>query len=64
MSRRGNYHDYAVAEILLQLLKRAWNERKTYSSRADARSDVFAYIAMFYNSQRRHGANQQLFSAE
>ena len=49
MSRRGNYHDYAVAEILLQLLKRAWNERKTYSSRADARSDVFAYIAMFYN---------------
>ena len=39
----------SAAEILFQLLKRAWNERKTYSSRADARSDVFAYIAMFYN---------------
>lgn len=60
MSRRGNGNDNAVAESFFQLLKRERIKRRTYSTRAEARADVFDYIEMFYNTQRRHGANEQL----
>ncbi|RML37766.1 ISPsy26, transposase orfB [Pseudomonas syringae pv. atrofaciens] len=49
ISRRGNCHDNAVAESFFQLLKRERIKRKIYTSRQDARSDVFDYIEMFYN---------------
>ena len=64
MSRRGNCHDNAVAESFFQLLKRERIKRKIYSTREDARSDVFDYIEMFYNAKRRHGFNNQLSSVE
>lgn len=64
MSRRGNCHDNAVAESFFQLLKRERIKRKIYTSRQDARSDVFDYIEMFYNPKRRHGFNNQLSSVE
>ncbi|QLL14853.1 IS3 family transposase [Pseudomonas chlororaphis] len=64
MSRRGNCHDNAVAESFFQLLKRERIKRKIYTSRQDARSDVFDYIEMFYNAKRRHGFNNQLSPAE
>ena len=54
MSRRGNCHDNAVAESFFQLLKRERIRRKTYTSRDDARQDVFNYIEFFYNPTRRH----------
>lgn len=54
MSRRGNCHDNAVAESFLQLLKRERIRRQIYSTRDEARVDVFNYIEMFYNSRRRH----------
>lgn len=49
MSRRGSCHDNAVAESFFQLLKRERIRRKIYSTRQDARADVFDYIDMFYN---------------
>ncbi|MEF0660162.1 IS3 family transposase [Pseudomonas aeruginosa] len=64
MSRRGNCHDNAVAESFFQLLKRERIKRKIYTTREDARSDVFDYIEMFYNSKRRHGFNNQLSPLE
>ena len=64
MSRRGNCHDNAVAESFFQLLKRERIKRKIYGTRQDARSDVFDYIEMFYNSKRRHGFNNQLSPVE
>ncbi|RMT43008.1 ISPsy26, transposase orfB [Pseudomonas amygdali pv. myricae] len=64
MSRRGNCHDNAVAESFFQLLKRERIKRKIYTSRQDARSDVFDYIEMFYNPKRRHGFNNQLSPVE
>jgi len=64
MSRRGHCHDNAVAESFFQLLKRERIKRKTYSTREDARSDVFDYIEMFYNVRRRHGFNNQLSPIE
>ena len=51
MSRRGNCHDNAVAESFFQLLKRERIRRRTYSTRAEARQDVFDYIEMFYAPQ-------------
>ncbi|MDK1685491.1 IS3 family transposase [Cronobacter malonaticus] len=55
MSRRGNCHDNAVAESFFQLLKRERIKKKIYGTREEARSDIFDYIEMFYNSKRRHG---------
>ncbi|MCH7382266.1 IS3 family transposase [Acinetobacter dispersus] len=57
MSRRGNCH--AVAESFFQLLKRERIKKKIYSNRSEARTDIFEYIEMFYNSKRRHGSNGQ-----
>ena len=64
MSRRGNCHDNAVAESFFQLLKRERIKRRIYTTREDARGDVFDYIEMFYNSKRRHGFNNQLSPVE
>ncbi len=64
MSRRGNCHDNAVAESLFQLLKRERIKRKIVSTRAYARSDIFDYIEMFYNSKRKHGSNNLLSPVE
>ena len=64
MSRRGNCHDNVVAESFFQLLKRERIRRKIYSTRQDARADVFDYIEMFYNPKRRHGFNNQLSPVE
>lgn len=60
MSRRGNCHDNAVAESFFQLLKRERIKRKVYTTRNEARSDIFDYIEMFYNTRRKHGFNDQL----
>ena len=64
MSRRGNCHDNAVAESFFQLLKRERIRRKIYTTHDDAKSDVFNYIDMFYNSRRQHGHNDGLSPVE
>lgn len=64
MSRRGSCHENAVAERFFQLLKRERIKRKIYTTREDARSDVFDYIEVFYNVQRRDGINNQLSPVE
>lgn len=57
MSRRGNCHDNAVAESFFSSLKTERIKRRIYTTRADARTDVFDYIEMYYNPNRRHGNN-------
>lgn len=64
MSRRGNCHDNAVAESFFQLLKRERIKKKIYSTRDDARAEIFDYIEMFYNTRRKHGFNDQLSPVE
>ncbi|ECH9053918.1 IS3 family transposase [Enterobacter cloacae complex sp.6701062] len=64
MSRRGNCHDNAVAESFFQLLKRERIKKKIYGTREEARSDIFDYIEMFYNSRRRHGSSDQMSPTE
>ncbi|EPS4687106.1 IS3 family transposase [Salmonella enterica subsp. enterica] len=60
MSRHGNCHDNAVAESFFQLLKRERIKKKIYGTREEARSDIFDYIEMFYNSKRRHGSSDKM----
>jgi putative transposase len=60
MSRRGNCHNNAVAESFFQLLKRERIRRRTYVTRNAARQDVFDYIEMFYNPNRKHTNNGML----
>jgi len=64
MSCRGNCHDNTVAESFLQLLKRERIKKKIYGRREEARSDIFDYIEMFYNSKRRHGSSDQMSPTE
>jgi len=47
MSRHGNCHDNAVAERFFQLLKRERIWRNTYTTRNQARADVFDCIELF-----------------
>jgi len=63
MSRRGNCHDNAVSESFFSLLKKDRIRNRTYSTRSEARSDIFDYIEFFYNPKRRHGTNGGLSPA-
>ncbi|MBN26970.1 MAG: hypothetical protein CL578_18235 [Alteromonadaceae bacterium] len=60
MSRRGNCHDNAVAESFFQLLKRERIKKRVYTTREQARTDIFNYIEMFYNVKLKHGSNNLL----
>lgn len=60
MSRRGNCHDNAVTESFFSLLKKDRIRRLVYKTRAEAKSDIFNYIEMFYDPKRRHGSNDML----
>lgn len=64
MSRRGNCRDNAVAESFFQLLKRGCIKLKIYATRANATSDVFNYVEMFYNTRMQHGHNGGLSPVE
>jgi len=54
MSRRGNCWDNAVAESFFSSLKKERIKKRIYKTRELARADVFDYIEVFYNRQRRH----------
>lgn len=60
MSRRGNCHHNAVAESFFQLLKRERIKKRVYTTREQARTDIFNYIEMFYNVKLKHGSNNLL----
>ena len=54
MSRRGNCYDNAVAESWFSTLKSELGER--FESYAQTKEQLFDYIEVFYNQQRRHSA--------
>jgi putative transposase len=54
MSRRGNCWDNAVVESFFSSLKKERIKKRVYKTRELARADVFDYIEVFYNRQRRH----------
>lgn len=60
MSRRGNCHDNAVAESFFSNLKKEKIKRQQYKTRAEAKQEIFQYIAMIYNPKRRHTHNNRM----
>jgi transposase InsO family protein len=56
MSRSGNCYDNAPMESFFGTLKTEWVHHQHYRSHAQAKSDLFEYIEVFYNRVRRHSA--------
>src|SRR5437773_4830380 len=56
MSRRGDCWDNAVAESFFATLKVELVHDATWATRTAARSELFDYLEVFYNGQRRHSA--------
>ena len=54
MGSRGDCFDNAVAESFFATLKKELIQRRAWPTRADLRTEVFDYIEVFYNRQRRH----------
>jgi putative transposase len=54
MGSRGDCFDNAVAESFFATLKKELIHRRAWPTRADLRTEVFDYIEVFYNRQRRH----------
>lgn len=54
MSRRGNCWDNAVVESFFATLKTELVYHADYLTAEEAKADIFEYIEVFYNRQRRH----------
>ena len=54
MSRRGDCWDNAAMESFFSTMKTERTSKRNYSTRDEARADVFDFIERFYNHQRRH----------
>jgi putative transposase len=54
MSGKGNCFDNAVVESFFHTLKVELVHHRNYLTREEAKSDIFNYIEMFYNTKRLH----------
>jgi transposase InsO family protein len=61
MSRRGNCFDNAVMESFFSTVKSELGER--FAAYGVAKEELFDYIEMFYNQQRRHSTLGQISPA-
>lgn len=56
MSRKGNCWDNSVQESFFATLKTELELDRARGSRAQTRTEVFEWIEVFYNRQRRHSS--------
>ncbi|AWV89883.1 IS3 family transposase [Bradymonas sediminis] len=56
MSRKGNCWDNAPMESFFGTLKTESLHRRVFATRDEARQEIFEYIEVFYNRQRKHSA--------
>lgn len=56
MSRTANCYDNAPMESFFGTLKTELIHHRHYATRAEAKTDIFEYIEVFYNRLRRHSA--------
>ena len=54
MSAKGHCFDNAVAESFFHTLKTECVHHQRYETREEAKRNIFEYIEIFYNNQRRH----------
>jgi transposase InsO family protein len=64
MSRRANCRDNAPMESFFASLKKELTRGEVFGTRAEARTESFEYIEVFYNRQRRHSSLGCLSPAE
>jgi putative transposase len=64
MSRKGNCWDNAPVESFFHSLKTEQVHHCDYQTRDEARRDIFEYIEVFYNRQRRHSTLGYLSPAQ
>jgi len=55
MSRRENCDDNAVAESCFATFNRRVTQRKIYTTREDAKTEILNFIEIFYDPVKRHG---------
>jgi len=60
MSRKGNCWDNAVAESFFATLKGELADQAEWGTRNEARRDIFEFVELYYNAQRRHSTLGQL----
>jgi transposase InsO family protein len=56
MSRKGNCWDNAVAESFFATLEKELGESADWQTHEQARRDLFSFIEIWYNRQRRHSS--------
>jgi putative transposase len=61
---KGDCYDNAVAESFFATLKKELVQRRSWPTKDDLRSEVFDYIEVFYNRERRHSTLGQRSPAE
>jgi transposase InsO family protein len=54
MGSKGDCFDNAVAESFFATLKKELIHRRAWPTKAELRTEVFDYIEVFYNRERRH----------
>jgi transposase InsO family protein len=54
MSRKGNCWDNAPAESFFHTLKTELIHHRRFETREQAKQEIFEYIEVFYNRQRKH----------
>jgi putative transposase len=64
MGSRGDCFDNAVAESFFATLKKELIHRRSWPTKAELRTEVFDYIEVFFNRQRRHGTLGMLSPVE
>ena len=64
MGSRGDCWDNAVAESFFATLKKELIHRRTWPTKAELRTEVFDYIEVFYNRERRHSTLGQRSPAD
>jgi len=64
MSRKGDCWDNAVTESFFATLKKELVRHSDWRTREEARADIFEWIEVWYNRQRRHSSIGYLSPAE
>src|SRR3954453_12417851 len=64
MSRKADCWDNAPMESFFASLKKELVHGADFATRAEARAEIFEYIEVFYNNQRRHSSLGYVSPAE
>lgn len=60
MSRKGNCHDNGVSESFFATFKKRVTRKKIFSTRDEAKTEIFNFIEMFYTPIKRHSQRRYI----